>query len=102
MFQLVLQLKPWGERDFDQLVALEDLLIDELDGIADVGGHDMGADEANIFIRTSEPAGILPRCVAVAETAGLLPILSAAYRPVHGERYTRLWPSHDVSPFEIK
>ena len=26
----------------------------------------------------------------------------AAYRPVHGERYTRLWPSHDVSPFEIK
>jgi hypothetical protein len=101
VFQLVLQFKPWGARHIDELVNLEDSLIEALAGVAEIDGHDLGSDEANIFILCSEPAGTVPRCVAAAHSAGLLPILSAGHRPVGGEGYTRVWPKNDPTVFEV-
>jgi hypothetical protein len=101
-YQLVLQLRPWGERHFDELVRLEEQVIELLGSDAEVDGHDLGSNEANIFVFCSDPPGLLPRCVAAAETAGLLPILAVAYRSVDGEVYTRLWPKADSSLFEVK
>ena len=102
MFQMVLQFKPWGERDFDDLIRVEDHLIELLRGDAKVDGHDSGSDEVNIFIFCADPPSVLGRCVEAAEAAGFLPILSVAYRVVLGDVYTRLWPKGVSSPFEVK
>ena len=101
-FMMVLQFRPWGARDFDELIQLEDRLIVLLKDDAEVDGHDMGSNEANIFIVCFDPPGLLRRCVDAAETAGLLPILSVAHRPIGADDYTRLWPSNDPSQFEVK
>ena len=54
MQQLVLQFSPWRSdtRDFDKLISLEEQLIDALAGKAHVDGHDVGTNEANLFIHT--------------------------------------------------
>ena len=101
MFQLVLQFKPWGSKQLDELVELEDRLIEALDGVAHVDGHDVGSNEANVFILCSDPAGTFPCCVPIVEHAGLLAILSAAHRHRDGERYTRIWPQDPASPFRV-
>ena len=92
MYQLVLQFKPWGTRRFEELVRLEDQLAELLSGDAEVDGHDLGSNEANIFISCSDPPVLLQRCVEAAESAGLLSIFAAAHRQLDGEDYTRLWP----------
>ena len=102
MFQLVLQFKPWGSAQFDELVEVEDRLIEALQGVANVDGHDLGSNEANIYILCSDPAETFPNCVPILEEIGLLPILSAAHRPLGGEGYTRIWPQDDASHFEVK
>jgi hypothetical protein len=66
VYQLVLQFRPWGARHFDELVRLEDQVIELLEGDAKVDGHDLGSNEANIFIFCSDPSSLLPRCVAAA------------------------------------
>ena len=89
VFQLVLQFRPWGARDFDELVRLEDQLIQLLNGDAELDGHALGSNEANVFILCVDPPALLPRCVEAAERAGLLPILSAAHRQIDASDYTR-------------
>jgi hypothetical protein len=101
VFQLVLQFKPWGSTQLVELVDLEKQLIEALDGVADIDGHDVGSNEANIFILCSDPAVVFPGCVPFVTKAGLLPILSAAHRPCDGERYTRIWPQEAASPFRV-
>jgi hypothetical protein len=54
-YQLVLQFTA-NTHDFDQLLALEEKLIEELESVATVDGHDLGQSEFNIFILTDEPA----------------------------------------------
>jgi hypothetical protein len=46
---------PFPIEDFDDLVALEDLLIEELADGGEVDGHDVGSDEVNLFIHTDSP-----------------------------------------------
>jgi len=101
MFQLVLQFRPWGSTQFDKLVELETRLIEALEGVGNVDGHDMGSDEANIFILCSDPAVTFSCCLPIVEQAGLLAILSAAHRPRDGEKYTRIWPKDAASSFRV-
>ena len=51
----MLQFRGDSRGDYDSMIALEDELIAELQGLAKVDGHDMGSGEANIFILTSDP-----------------------------------------------
>ena len=53
MFQLVLQFAPWSDRDFDDLARLEEQL-DAVLPSAEVDGHDLGSNEANIFVFCAE------------------------------------------------
>ena len=99
--QLVLQFKPWDAKQFEQLVSLEDQLRVALGPLAAVDGHDLGSGEANIFIYCPEPDDVLARCLPVVKDAGLLQRLSAAHRPVKGERYTRVWPIGVSGPFRV-
>jgi hypothetical protein len=101
MIQLVLQFKPWGDRPFDDLLDLESRLVTALQGTGDVDGHDVGSDEANIFIITTQLAPTLTACMGVLQLSGLRSICSAAYRDVAEDRYTRVWPVGDRSPFHI-
>ena len=104
MNQLVLQFSPFGLvlKDFDKLVRLEDELIDALEGHAKVDGHDMGSNEGNLFIFTTDPSETFSRCLPIVECAGLMKLLGAGYRDVDGEIYTRVWPKQDAAAFTVK
>jgi hypothetical protein len=54
-FQLVLQFAAIGMMQFDELVALEADLIQNLSPTSEVDGHDFGSGEFNIFVLTDQP-----------------------------------------------
>jgi hypothetical protein len=83
------------------MIALEDELIEKLGDSADVDGHDMGSGERNIFIFTSDPERTFSQARPVLERAGTLQSVTAAYRPVRGERYTVIWPEGSNKEFTI-
>ena len=47
--QLVLQFRAKRTQDFDELIVLEDLLIENLLATSEVDGHDFGSDAFNIL-----------------------------------------------------
>jgi hypothetical protein len=100
MHQLVLQFPANSLRDYDELVALEQQLIDTL-GQSALDGHDMGSGEANIFILTTDPQGTFRQFVPVLERAGRLSQLTAAYRHVDDDRYHILWPENSSRQFVV-
>jgi hypothetical protein len=93
-YQLVLQCKSDSLADRNLMVALENKLIEMLSDIAEIDGHDVGSGETNIFILTSAPLPTFERTKAVLERAGLLDVVSAAYRPVAGKAFAVLRPHH--------
>ena len=101
MFQLVLQFAPWSDRDFELLVQLEDQL-DAVLGSDEVDGHDLGSNEANIFVVTEHPAPALQACLPVIREAGLLANFSAGCRSVGEDVCARAWPVGDAAPFVVR
>jgi hypothetical protein len=71
-YQIVLQLPGDSLANLDALVALEDQLIDELEGVAQVDGHDIGSNEGNIFIVTGKPIDTFARIRPLLEGRNLL------------------------------
>ena len=104
MFQLVLQLSPWGSgiTDLDALITLEDQLTDALRGTGAVDGHDIGSNEANVFVITDHVERAISACIPVIDRSGLLGHLSAGYRVIGADRYFRAWPVDDDSSFSVK
>jgi hypothetical protein len=100
-YQLVLQFRGDSLADFDQMVALEDRLVEDLGDSADVDGHDCGSGETNIFIFTSDPAGTFWRIRQTLKQEGRLDAVTAAYREVDGEEYTLLWPEGTTQEFTV-
>lgn len=100
-YQLVLQFRGDSLADYDQMVALEDRLIDDLGHSAKVDGHDCGSGETNIFIFTTDPAATFWRVRQTLTQEGRLETVTAAYRDVEGERYTVLWPEGSTQKFRI-
>jgi hypothetical protein len=54
-FQAVLQWPAHSFNDYDEMVAVEDLLIAKLSEQSEVDGHDFGTGETNIFVQTDDP-----------------------------------------------
>jgi hypothetical protein len=54
-YQLVLRFQGESVQEFDDLVVLEDLLVEELPMDSEIDGHDFGSGEFNIFILTDQP-----------------------------------------------
>jgi hypothetical protein len=100
LFQLVLQFAPWDDRDFDDLIRVEDMLGSVISSDA-IDGHDLGSNEANIFVFTENPTAVLQAALPVIKEAELLWKFSAGYRDVDGEEYFRIWPVGDMSPFSV-
>lgn len=100
-YQLVLQFLGNSLADYDQMVALEDRLIQELGHSAKVDGHDAGSGETNIFIFTSDPAATFLRVRETLQREGRLESATAAHRPVGGEHYTVIWPEGATRDFRV-
>src|SRR5215475_1456014 len=99
-YQLVLQFRGDSLEDFDEMIAVEDKLSEAFGDSADVDGHDMGSGERNIFIFTTDPKRTFLQARPVLERARSLHSLTAAYRPVKGERYTVIWPEGSKTEFK--
>ena len=100
-YLLVLQFPFSALCDYDALVVLEDSLSNHLADCADVDGHDAGSGEMNIFIHTDDPVQTFGKIRSLLHGQGLLSPLSAAYRLLDDEDYTRLWPEGSFERFEV-
>jgi hypothetical protein len=100
-YQLVLQFRGDTLTDYDQMIALEDQLIEDLGHSAEVDGHDCGSGETNIFIFTCDPAATFWRVRQTLNQEGRLEGVTAAYREVASEQYTVLWPEGSAQEFRV-
>ena len=91
-YQLVLQFRASSTEDFDDLVALEELLIEKLPPQSEVDGHDFGADEFNIFILTDHPKETFHASEMLIQRQHPRQQLKAAYREVGKDEFVILWP----------
>ena len=91
-YQLVLQLPASSVEDYDGMVELEETIIKELGSLGDVDGHDIGSDEANIFIMTDEPKLAFERIQTLVGMKYLMPDMKVAYREVGKETFTMIHP----------
>jgi hypothetical protein len=99
MYQFVLQFPASSMADYDAVVALEDLLIDDL-GDDQVDGHDVGGGEMNLFIWTQNPRGTLDRVQTLMKDHPLADSMLAGFRDQGADSYTPLWPE-GLERFEV-
>ena len=100
-YQLVLQFTADSMEDFGRLVALEDKLIEELDDVATIDGHDFGSGEFNIFVLSDDPATVFGKAHGIVINQGVPNVMRSAYRNVDGEDYVILWPS-SLTEFSVR
>lgn len=89
-YQLVIQFSAKSLSDFDELVALEEKLSECLATGAEVDGHDFGAGEFNVYIRTSDPQRTFGRALLVIQAQ--CSSFRAHYRKLDSEEEFLLWP----------
>jgi hypothetical protein len=99
-YQLVIEFSGDSSENFQKVIDLEMLLDAELKN-GDVDGNDVGQGIINIFIITKYPDKCFGETMSHIVASSLNPT-AAAYRPIEGEEYVRLWPEGDKSPFELK
>jgi hypothetical protein len=91
-YQLVLQFRAGSTLDFDELVVLEDLLIENLPPTSEVDGHDFGSDEFNIFVLTDQPKESFYAAEKIIQQFHPQQQLKAAYRELGKDEFVILWP----------
>jgi hypothetical protein len=91
-FQLVVQFRPTTPLSFEDVMAIEDAIIDELGDSASVDGHDIGSGEFNIFICTDNPTGSFQRLRELLQKTKPDGAMNVACRGVNDEEYIVLWP----------
>ena len=99
-YLLVLQFHSEEIEDFDELVALEGLLIDRLPPRSKVDGHDSGRGEFNIFVFTDEPIESFRDIEKTIQHHFPSRIFKAAYRAIEQDAYIILSPP-DLKDFSI-
>ncbi|MCB1521988.1 MAG: hypothetical protein KDJ37_15650 [Hyphomicrobiaceae bacterium] len=104
-YQLVIQFDDGADDLIEQIDALEAVLADVLDGIAEVEGHEVGTGTANLILDTDNPKKAWSKAEASVESAteeGGLTLNAVAYRDYDDEDdYTVLWPSDFDGEFDI-
>jgi hypothetical protein len=91
-YQLVLQFQAESVQEFDELVALEDLLVEKLPLGSEVDGHDLGSGEFNIFILTDQPEQTFHAAEQTIQLYRPPQKLKAAYRQLGQTTFVILWP----------
>jgi hypothetical protein len=100
-YQLVIQFARDTPLTFDKVVEVEDRLMEALGDAGEVDGHDIGSGEANIFVLTAQPEAAFLRAKTTLQDMGLINQVSAAYRFVASDTFTRIWPADSHSPFVV-
>ena len=90
-YQLTLQFPTAEIEDFDRLLSIELQLITLLGDEHKVEGHELGAEEMNIFIHTDDPNGVFD-IVKKSLTPLELDTMKAAFREMSGETNIVVWP----------
>jgi len=81
-------------------MALEARLEEKLrTGVVD--GNDIGGGVVNLFVITSSPDACFEEVMGLSAPAKL-PLSAAAYRKRSEEKYVRLWPEANSSPFILR
>lgn len=103
-YLFVVRFEDAGPSTLEGLLALEDRLIEELDGIAEVDGHDISSGEAHIVLFTRHPVELWDRIEPMIEKAAEedLVAVAAAYRPADGDDFTVLWPADFDGEFDYE
>lgn len=104
-YQLVLQFQGDDEETLDKVVALEDQLIEVLEGstLAEVDGHEEGDGALYLMIETKNPSKVWEKIEPTVEAAASenLEITAVAFRERDSEDYTVLWPADYEGEFEM-
>ena len=99
-YQLVLQL-PYSEiRDYDAMIAIEEVIIKNIGSLGKVDGHDAGSGEMNIFIHTDHPKLAFEQICRIIGSKDFMADMKVAYREFNSDTYTILFPP-DLSHFEV-
>lgn len=99
-YQLVIQVPFNSTEDYDRIISIENLLIENLPKGSEVDGHDAGSEQANIFIHTSSPVETFDAIKNLLRDQIFWDSARAAYRELSGSRYEMLWPK-DLKQFMI-
>jgi hypothetical protein len=103
--QLVLQFQGDDEDTLEKVIALEDHLIEALEGstAAEVDGHEPGEGVINLMLLTKNAAKVWEKIEPMVEEAASdnLDINAVAFRDLDGEEYTVLWPTDYEGEFEL-
>ena len=103
--QLVLQFQGDDTDTLEKVIALEDQLIEALNGsvAAEVDGHEPGEGVIHLFLLTKNAAKTWEKIEPLIEDAAAedLEINAVAFRPLEGEEYTVLWPADFEGEFEV-
>lgn len=99
-YQVVLQWPADSIGDYDALVAIENLLIENLSPDNKTDGHDAGSGEMNIFIYSQHPQKVFEEVKAVLGGHDCWAGLRAAFRKVKDKPFTPLWPP-GLSGFKV-
>jgi hypothetical protein len=100
-YQLVLQVQGESLADFDAMMNLEQDLTLQLSDVAEIDGHDMGCDEINIFILTSNPVSVFTHAKPVLERHGFLAHIKSGFRLLTEDTYTSIWPQNSKDKFSV-
>ena len=99
-YMLVLQWPASTISDYDVLVNLENLIVENLPKGSQLDGHDTGSGEMNLFILTKDPESAFESVKALLRNEELWAEARAAYRRLEGSDYTILWPK-DLKEFKV-
>ena len=92
IFQVVLQWPAHSPSAFDEMVAVEDLLIAKLSEKSKLDGHDLSTAEVNIFVRTVDAHRAFEEIRTILSGHKLWSDAVIAYRQMDGSEYTVVWP----------
>lgn len=102
--QLVLQFQGDDDETLDKVIALEDRLIEALDGstTAEVDGHEPGDGVIHLVLLAKNAAKVWERIEPIVEDASdELEINAVAFRALDGDEFTVLWPADYDGEFEM-
>ena len=91
-YQLVLQWPESSIKDYDEMIAIENKLIENLSEGSEVDGHDAGSGEVNIFILTDDPELAYGEAKAILGNSDRWLSVRVAYREIAKSHYITLWP----------
>jgi hypothetical protein len=100
-YQLVVQWPAFSMQDYDAMIEVEDLFMEELTSSNEVDGHDVGAEEVNIFVRTDNPQATFDELKNILHGSIYWTDVRVAYRELAKTEYTILWPQ-SLRKFEVK